>query len=482
MSKLKLQKRMSFKSNSFKYGGYSALITIIVLAVLVVANLVVGQLNIKYDMSKDKIFTLSDQTYQVIDKLNQKVTIITFYKTGEENKNVMEILNKYSSHGKNIELKNVDPITNPQIAKKYSSEGSTVTEGSIVVESGSRFKAISQEDLVDTAYDYSTGQATSQSLVIEQKLTSALIFVVNGKQTSAYVLQGHEEQPLPAQVTTALNNQNFPTKELNLLTGTWSPKEGDMLIVSSPAKDLNSDELTKLKDYFSKGGRAVFLIDLIKNDMPNFAELMSTFGIKIDKSLVLEGDANHAVNNNPLYVLPTLTSHGIVSPITSAKLPVIMPGAQPIEEVKVKKASLKIEPLLTTSNKSWAKKNINDTSMEKQAGDTAGPFNLAVAVTDTAASGKDTDNAKIVVFSSSAFLDSRISAATNGGNLDLFINSVNWVQDQKDNIAITPKTISSDYLVITDAQRLILSALVVIVIPLIVIISGVVVWVRRRHL
>jgi len=129
--------------------------------------------------------------------------------------------------------------------------------------------------------------------------------------------------------------------------------------------------------------------------------------------------------------------------------------------------------LLTTSDKSWGKKDINSTTTEKEAGDIDGPFDVAVAITDT----QGESSAKIVVFSSSGFVN-----VAGGGNIDLFMNSMNWVQDLKDNISVTPKDLTTQALEITQAQILGFSALVVIVIPGIVLIAGVVVWLKRRHL
>ena len=479
MKMKKLEIKKSFKSNKFKYGGYATVITCLVLVVLLVANLVVDKLDLKYDMTKNKLYSLSDQSFKVMDKLSKDITITTFYKQGSENAGIAEILNKYHNKSKKITLKYVDPTTNPQIAKQYSTTAAPIATGSIVVESGKKFKVINESDLVNTTTDQTTGATTVSSLAAEQKITGAIMFVVNDKNSIVYNLQGHNEQALATEVTADLSNQNFTVKPLTLLAGggDWKPAAGDMLIVSSPATDLTKDELTKLKDFFSKGGHGIFLMDIQKTRFPNFDDLMSTFGIKIDQSVILEGDSTH-LYQSAAYLVPDMDSQEIVNPMVSAKLPVLFPLAQPIQQLKVKKASLKIEPLLTTTAKSWGKKNLTSASTEKETGDIDGPFDVAVAITDTQTAG----TAKIVIFSSSGFLNSQISTVTNGGNLDLFMNSMNWVQDLKENISITPKDLTSEGLKITQAQTLGYAAMVVIVIPAIVMIAGIVVWVRRRHL
>jgi len=472
MNMKKLQIKKSFNNRRFKYGGYATFLTFMVLVILLVANLVVDKMDIKYDMTKNKLYSLSEQSYNVMDKLNKDINIISFNKQGSENQSVAEVLNRYRAKTKKITLKYIDPNTNPQIAKKYSSTEKAITTGSIVVESGSKFKVINENELYNMTQDENTGKSSVQSLAVEEKITGAIMYVVNNKNSVVYNLQGHKEKALPAAVTQGLSNQNYTIKPLNLLLGDLKIGQGDMLLVSSPSTDITVDELNRLKDFFSKGGRGIFLMDVQKVKFPNFDDLMSTFGIKIEKSVILEGNSKQFYQE-PVYLIPKMDSHAIVNPMISANLPILFPIAQPIVQLKVKSASIKIEPLLTTTDKSWGKKNLNSASTEKEAGDIDGPFDVAVAITDT----KETSAAKIVVFSSSGFIN-----VTDGGSQDLFMNSMNWVQDLKENISIAPKDLTSEKLKITKSQALGYSALVVIVIPAIALIAGVVVWLRRRHL
>ncbi len=470
MKKLEIKK--AFKSNKFRYGGYATLITSMVLVILLVANLIVDKLDFKYDMTKNKLYSLSDQSYKVMDKLSKDINIIIFCKQGSEDQGIAEIINKYPDKSKKITLKYIDPSTNPQVAKKYSSTESAIANGSIVVESGSKFKVINESELYNTTQDQTTGETSVQSLAVEQKITGAIMYVVSNTNSVIYNLQGHKEQALSTEVSQGLSNQNFTVKTINLLTDDWKPASGDMILVSSPSVDITKEELTKLKAFFSKGGHGIFLVDVQKVKLPNLNELMGTFGIQIEQSIILEGDAANYYQQ-PVYLIPKMNTHAIIDPMVSANLPILFPVAQPINQLKVKKASLKIEPLLTTSEKAWGKKDINSTTTEKEAGDLDGPFDVAVAITDT----QETNSAKVVVFSSSGFVN-----VAGGGNLDLFMNSINWVQDLKENISVTPKDLTTQPLEITKAQTLGISALVVIVIPAIVLIAGVAVWLRRRHL
>ena len=141
--------RDSFKDKKFKYGGYATLMTAVVLAILVVINLVVDQIAFKVDLTENQIFSLSDQTKQLLRNLDQPINIIGLYETGEENVLFDEILQKYRAESKYINIDYVDPVKNPTFSSKYTKDGETLREGSYIVESGDRFKVIDNYDLIN---------------------------------------------------------------------------------------------------------------------------------------------------------------------------------------------------------------------------------------------------------------------------------------------------------------------------------------------
>lgn len=92
--------KRSFKNKKFKYRGYSALITIIAIGIVITVNLIVNKFDLKYDMTKDKLFSLSDQSYKILGSLKDNVKIIGFYEAGKENESIEEVLSKYKKASK----------------------------------------------------------------------------------------------------------------------------------------------------------------------------------------------------------------------------------------------------------------------------------------------------------------------------------------------------------------------------------------------
>jgi ABC-type uncharacterized transport system involved in gliding motility auxiliary subunit len=142
--------------------------------------------------------------------------------------------------------------------------------------------------------------------------------------------------------------------------------------------------------------------------------------------------------------------------------------------------TLTIEPLLTTSDQAYGRSADSEgTSMEKQEGDLSGPFSLAVAIEDRVynLSANETYTARMVVIGSSSFLNTGLEGGSN-----LFMNSLNWVFEREESISIRPKSLGIQPLTITQTQLQIYGALAMIIIPLACLISGLVVWLRRRNL
>jgi ABC-type uncharacterized transport system involved in gliding motility auxiliary subunit len=479
----------SLSSRKFRFGGYATLLIVAGLAAVIVVNVLVGQIPGKLDLTKNKIYSLSDETYKLLDSLKSDVTVTTVGKQGSEDSTVKTILEKYASHSRHVKLRTLDPDMNPGWTKQYDTTGQGLGPGTLVVAAGTKFKTIGVYDMYnyDTSnYDPANPNSQPQltSLSVEQRVTSAVQYVTADRNVTAYVLSGHGELTLAALgMNTAVSNENYEVKDLNLLTASAVPADANIVLVLAPKKDLAPEDADKLRAWLAGGGRMVVLMDVITpgSPLPNLAELLKTYGIQVQSVVVIEGDKNKVAAQNPLFVIPTLEYHDIVSPLRTNNYDLVLIGAQAVQTLELKKRTLKIEPLLTSSAQSYGKRDIaNAKSAQREGGDVPGPFTLAVAITDPAqsAGGQDT---KLVVVGNVKFLQSGLPSQVPG-NGDFFMNALGWLKGQKESLSIRPKNVQQMRLSISNLWALILSGVVVIVLPLLILGSGFVVWMRRRHL
>mgnify|MGYP000915234646 CR=1 FL=1 len=469
----------SFKSRKFKYGGYATLLTVIVIAAVIVINLVAGLIPLRIDLTRNQLYTLSEQTYDVLKNLKDDITIYYVGEQGSVSPAIEEIVQRYADNSDRIRTDYIDPVRDPLTAQKYTKDGTSLSSGSIVVENGEVFRVIDQYDMYNFTQS-SSGDYQPESLAVEQRLTSALLFVSGAEMPVAYVLEGHSETALDTNARKQMELENFEIKDLNLLGQDKVPEDADLLIINSPQKDLSKEEEEALRTYLENQGRALFMMDVLLNDLPNFQALFNTYGIQLSHALVLEGEQGKYAGGNPLYLVPGYGDHDIINPIKTNKMPLLIPGGQAINILDTKRNTLTIAPLLTTSDKAFGRKaDSQESSLEKLADDVPGPFNLAVAIEDSVynLAANETYTTRMVVIGNSSFL----STGYEGGS-NLFMNSLNWIFEREDSITIRPKSLAVQPLNIVENQVRIYGALALIIIPAAILIAGLVVWLRRRHL
>lgn len=478
---VKVKNKSKTSKARMKHGAFASIMTLAVIAVVIILNLVVGKLGIQFDMTEDDLFSLSDQSIKIVKALDKEVNIYAIYETGGENVQFMEMLETYTTYSNKVKLQTIDPNLNPQLVNKYVKDNENISTGSIIVESGDRFKVLTQYDILEYDINYSTYQYQVTGIALEPKVTAAIQYVTTDDLPIVYTLEGHEEYDISSLVGDYLDNDNYELKTLNLLTEQKVPEDASMLLITVPARDYSESETQILKDYLSKDGKAMFVLDLYTEKLPNFESILSAYGVKPQNLPVIEGSSNYCLQNNPLYIIPTLESNEITAPITESKMNMVVPMTQAIEILSEKSADTEITPLVKTSSSSYAKGDINATSVEKEAGDIDGPFNLAVLVEEEWYNDSTTYFTQIIVISTSNILDSYIDAYSSGANMDFFMNCVNYLSDRTDSISIRSKSLTTEYLNLNWTQAIILAGVSVIVIPGIILVAGLVIWLRRRH-
>jgi ABC-type uncharacterized transport system involved in gliding motility auxiliary subunit len=464
-----------------RHGGWTALAVAAVVAVAVALNVLAGQVPARLDLTENRLYSLSDETRAIVSGLAADVTITSVTSRGDGDPRVREILGRYARLSPRIRLSTVDPERNPGWAKKYDPEGNGLREGTLVVARGERFRAIDSMDMYN--YDMSGQQPRLTGLPDEQKVTSAIQYVSAERSITAYAVQGHGERTLADYgLAAAVDGENYERKELNLITAPGVPADADILLVLSPRSDFPAQDAEKLRAWLAAGGRALFLLDVQDraDAMANLAGLLKSYGVQPGNRMVVEPDPNHAAYGNPLFLVPVQESHEILSPLQAKKYPILMPFAQPVTALELRKRTLKIETLLRSTEISIAKAGTGEeVRMRREPGDPLGPFPLAVAVTDPGEGGRR--DTRLVVVGGSSFLVPEISAQAPG-NTDFFLNSMGWLREKKDTLTIRARSMINFPLNMSTTLRWLFSGVVVVLMPLLVLGWGLAVWIRRRHL
>ena len=480
----------SFKTRSFRVGGYSVMATAIVLAIAVVVNLLVGALPTTYtqfDITADRVYSLSEQTKQVVGNLEQEVTVYWIVTQGQEDNYVNKLLTRVDALSDKLTVVRKDTDVNPTFAEKYTSDA--VYSNSLVVECGQRYRYLDvNTDIYTYDYaDYYTTGAETWYFNGEGALVGAIDYVTSDKLPKLYLLSGHGEQTLSTTFTTAIKNQNIETVNLSLLTVDAVPEDADAVLINAPASDISETELQMLREYAAAGGSILAITDIYtgQTKLPNVEALMADYGMHSVSGMIVETDKNHYFS---MYqqaiqhaVLPTLNTHAITDPLINANYYVLFNGAHGILVDEELASELTVTELLTSSATAYSKQvGENLENYDKEAGDINGPFAMTVQATKNAGAE---DESNVIWVSSPTLLNDNMNNYVSGGNLDLFLNMLSYLcEPEASAYSIHAKTVgSAKYLTMESGTAAMLSIWVVAIVPLAYLAWGVVVWFRRKR-
>ena len=464
-----------------KHGTYSMAVTAVVIAIVVVLNLVVQEIPSKYreiDLSSQKLYTIGEQTEKILKNLKKDVTLYYIAQDGTESSDIKNLLEKYEEGSKHITVEQKDPAVSPKFASQYTSDN--ISNNSIVVVCGDKSKVVDYSSMYETSINYQTYSQEVTGFDGEGQLTSAINYVVSDNMPVLYNLEGHDESSMSETMKETIEKANIEIKFLNLLSEEAVPDDAECLFIFAPATDLTKEEADKIISYLENGGKALIVSNYTDEDMPNFESVLENYGVQPVDGIVLEGNTDNYVSQNPYYLLPNIESGEITSELSSQSRYVLVPLAQGIKKADNIRDTLNISSILTTSDSAYSKTNLKDMdTMEKEGGDSEGPFDLAVSITEKVGDDKET---QIAYFASASIFNDSINSMVSGTNYELLSASLAWMcsTDDSNQISIPSKSYDTTTLTVPTADINFWSIFVTGVLPVCILLIGFGIWMKRR--
>ena len=473
-----MKKQNAFKRKILHNGSYSIFISLAVIAVIVIFNLLISALPAgltEFDFSEQKMFSISDQTKKLVGSLEEDVTLYYVVQSGSEDSVIEDLIDKYAGLSKHIRVEKIDPAVNPAFSSAYTANG--ITDNSIVVESKQRFQVVFNDSIYVTTsgYDSNGNQVSSQTFEGESALTSAIDYVTNSELPVIYTLTGHTEKAFSDRLQSYIAKENIEVIDISLITAGLVPEDCGCLVINAPERDISSEEKDMIMAYLDEGGNLLYIKDYSLMVSPNMDEITQKYGIEIENSVVFEGDSGFTYSNYSYMIIPNFSSHTITEPLIENRMFCIVPYAL---RIRLTDAGENYEQaaLLSTTSSGYAKDMTRELeTLERESQDEKGSMILAAASQNLENSGK------MVVISSMDFLDETISSYVSDGNYDFVINAIGWMCEHESSIAIHAKSLSGDALNISSRQANIWSIVLTGVIPMLIIATGIIVWVIRRR-
>jgi ABC-type uncharacterized transport system involved in gliding motility auxiliary subunit len=468
----------SFSGRQARYGAVTGVSLLAVLGILIAINYIGSKQNKRWDVTASKSFSLSDQTRQVLSKLDSPMQVRVFARETEFPQ-FQDKLKEYEYVSKRVSTEYVDPDKKPAIAKQ---------------------NGVQQYGTIVFSYKGRTERVTSDS---EQDITNGIVKVVTGQQKKVYFTQGHGEHDTGSSdpqgyntISTSLTRENYGVDKVVLAQRGDVPDDAAVVVVAGARADFFPPEVEALKKYLAKSGKLLLEIDPPeKPDSPpvtNLIALAHDWGMDVGNNVVVDvsGMGRLIGTDASVPVAANYPAH----PITQRfNFLTAFPLARSVDVVMGGVNGHNAQSFIETSDRSWAETDIKkmlttgEVKLEVDKGDKKGPISIAAAVAApvTAAAPKPDDKAdapkpetRVAVIGDSDFASN--AGIGIQGNRDLFMNTIGWLSQQENLIAIRPKEADDRRLTLTATQQSNLVWLSLLVIPGIVFGTGVYTWWRRR--
>ena len=438
--------------------------TLMLLGILVFAALISLKLYKRFDLTEMRQFSLSGQGVQVLKELKRKVQAIGFYTPDHWHKErTLSLLRLFSAESKNFNYEMVDPERNPGRTRAYGK----ILSDMVVIESGGRWEKVIKPD--------------------EISILSALVRVTSERQRVVYFTNGHGEKALEdteglgfRRVKDLLEKQGYKPEVLDLTSGEKIPEDASLVMIAGPTKDFFKPELKKLAEYLKTGGSLMILVDPQK--LPNLEGFCAHYDIVLGEDVIVDKESRLFGSDNLMPVVKNYGEHEITS---NLQLITFFPLVRSVQISEKRQGTITLYPLALTSNQSWAESDLSSLFTKNlmefdELKDKRGPLPVAVAGEiqfQNPGSGNFVYARLVVVgdsdFAANAYFD-------QGGNGDLFINSVHWLCKEKEMIASRPPDREFLPIVLTPLQVKLVFWVAAVLFPASILLAGMMVLRRGR--
>lgn len=480
-----------FNSRRFKFGSLATVLTAVVLAAIVLINVVAGLLLERFpvtiDLTADNRFDLTQESVDFLNGVEEEIQLyvladeVTFESAGTHYKQVYEIVKDYGHKCSKVNVQFVDMKTNPELADRYPNE--TLSTGDLIVETSKRYKLVKNSSL----FTYSTtsyGAATYSSQA-EQQITSAMMYVTELHTTSVGVLGGFKTIVETAGLKNLLASNVYDVKEANLLTEDIN--EFDVVILPQPNNDLLPEMLDKIAAFLDNGGeygKTLLFVSSNQEMGPVLKNFLADWGIEAQSGFVYETDSANIYNQQlgGLMFGATVTNEDLKAQMNSASLPVITYVTTPFKLLFETDGNRSTSALLDSAETAIfvplsAGDDFDFNAQEKYV------QHIAVQgqkVRYSEAADKYTST--VVAFGSPQMLDESMLTYGGYGNGDFAITAINMACGKNNNIKIIPIDLTVDTITISQSEIITYGIVLIGVLPLAILIAGIVIFIRRRHL
>ena len=309
------KEKKPFNWNKFKRGGMATALSVVFIAIVVALNLLVSALTDRFpsldiDLTAQKVNSLSDQALEIAKNVDREVTIYligtqegyeqnqiysSYVQRGMQYSQVSSLVKRLVEANPLISMEYVDPDTNPEFISQYESD--SLATGKVLEESDLRHTVLTVNDLF--IINQETGSTINSK--VDSALAGALELVNMDTVPVMSIITGHGEMLSTSNMAAFVDNMeqnNFQVEEVDILTQEI-PENTQVLMIATPTTDFSTEEIDKIRAYLDDETRDQQVTLLVsaypsQGELPNLAAFLEEWGVQVGTGVVAETDSNYA--------------------------------------------------------------------------------------------------------------------------------------------------------------------------------------------
>jgi ABC-type uncharacterized transport system involved in gliding motility auxiliary subunit len=434
----------------------NGIFVILLLALAAGLGWITRDIKLQWDLTQGQRNTLSAAAVDVLKQLKGPINV-TAYATaqdteGDVRKTVQTFLSPFQRAKPDLKVAFIDPREQPQKAR----EAGVRMNGELVVEYNGRSEHLTS--------------------LTEQDLSNLLLRLARSSERQVMYLDGHGEARLNGRANHDLGDfgnqlsvKGFKTAPLNLAQAPDVPDNLSVLVIAGPSVDVLPGEAARIRRWLEKGGNLLWLLN--NDSIRGLQPLADELGLSLTAGTVV--DPRAAGLNLPA-TFSLATAYGQHSITENSSLTSVFPYARRIAAAEASK--WRFTPLVEVAQGGWLETDgINENVAFNRDRDVRGPIVIGAALERDVGERKQ----RVVVVGTAQFLSNQYAGLL--GNLELGINMVNWLAGDESLITIQPRSRQDLTLELSRAGLSLLGFGFLIILPLVLLITGGVIWWRRRR-
>lgn len=469
------KRRYSVSGKGIKLGAYSVA-TILVMAALVIAvnlglNYVPDQYT-SFDVTANKIYTLTDDTKEMVSNLAEDITIYVLAEEASKDEDLDTTLTQLEGLSGHIKVEYVSPVANPKFYYNYTSE--EPTDNSLIVVGPDNSTVVDYNSIYAYELNYNTYSYEITGYDGEGQLASAISYVLTEDIPKFYIIAGHGELEFEDTFLNALTKENVTYEELTLYSVDEIPADAQGVIINAPTSDFSEDDADKVIAYLEQGGSAFLLPTFTEESMDNFERILDFYEVSLVDGIIVEGDRNYYYQS-PYYLFPEIAYDEVTQRVLDgAVFAPLSRGLSYDDETE----GIYYTPLLTTSENSFSKVDIYEAeNYNKSENDIDGPFAISLRAEKTTDQG---EISQALIVANESMFTTVADDMVPGYNIKLFCSMISSLADHERSIAIPAKSFEIGNLIFSAQSVYLVGAIAIFILPIGLLIAGLVIWLRRR--